>query len=217
MTFNIDAVVEAIKETVKQFELPIVDQMARTNRDPFQVLVCTMLSSRTKDSVTDEACKRLWRLAQIPEAILELSIDEIERAIYPVGFYRNKARNLKSLCEQLITDFGSKVPDTLEDLVKLKGVGRKTANLVLTLGFQKLGICVDTHVHRIFNRLGYIKTSNPGETELALRKKLPKKHWIEINGLLVSFGQNVCRPISPWCSRCPVNDACKRIGVKKSR
>ncbi|MHA2294876.1 MAG: endonuclease III domain-containing protein [Candidatus Hodarchaeales archaeon] len=218
MVINIDNVVEAIREKVKPLELPVVDRMAREGKsNPFRILVCTMLSSRTKDSVTNEACKRLWDLAQTPGSMLELSVEEIEQAIYPVGFYRNKARNLKVLCEQLVKEFGSEVPDKLEELVKLKGVGRKTANLVLTLGFRKLGICVDTHVHRFFNRLDYVKTNKPEETEIALRKKLPKRYWIEINGLIVSFGQNVCKPISPWCSKCPINNICPRKGVDKSR
>ena len=149
--------------------------------------------------------------------MLELSESEIISAIYPVGFYRTKAKNILDICRVLVTNYGSKVPEELEELLKFKGVGRKTANLVLTLGYNKDGICVDTHVHRISNRLGYIKTKTPLDTEMALRKKLPRKYWIDYNSLLVAFGQYQCRPVSPICSTCPVIDYCDRVGVLKSR
>ncbi|MBF8303111.1 MAG: putative endoIII-related endonuclease, partial [Candidatus Dadabacteria bacterium] len=148
---------------------------------------------------------------------LKLSVKEIEKVIYPIGFYKTKARTIRYLCRELIDKYKSRVPDDLDELLKLKGVGRKTANLVVTLGYGKAGICVDTHVHRISNRLGYIKTKTPFETEMLLRKKLPKKYWIEYNDLLVSFGQHLCRPISPWCSVCPIESYCDKVGVTKHR
>jgi endonuclease III len=149
--------------------------------------------------------------------MVELSVRAIERAIYPVGFYRTKARGIQQLCRDLIDRFGGRVPDEIDQLLTLKGVGRKTANLVVTLGFAKPGICVDTHVHRISNRLGYVKTRTPDETEMALRAKLPRRYWIGFNDLLVTFGQNVCAPVSPKCSGCPVRPLCPRLGVTASR
>ncbi|HXC61096.1 MAG TPA: endonuclease III, partial [Nitrospiria bacterium] len=155
--------------------------------------------------------------ATTPERMLKLSTRQIEKAIYPVGFYRTKARNIKSICQVLITQYHSKVPDEIDELLKLKGVGRKTANLVVTLGYHKPGICVDTHVHRISNRLGYIKTKTPEQTETVLREKLPRKYWMIWNDLLVTYGQNLCRPISPLCSQCRLTPYCSRVGVKQSR
>jgi endonuclease-3 len=149
--------------------------------------------------------------------MLKLSAEEIEKKIYPVGFYKTKAKTILYLCQELLEKYGSKVPDDLDELLKLKGVGRKTANLVLTLGYAKPGICVDTHVHRISNRWGYVKTKTPLETEMALREKLPRKYWIEDNTLLVGFGQHLCRPISPKCSACPIEKYCDKVGVGKSR
>lgn len=213
---DVDEIVRILKEEVKKYKKPAVNQIAE-KKDPFKVLIGTVLSARTKDQVTGEASTRLFNLAYTPKALTELPLETIEKAIYPVGFWRNKAKNIVELCIQLINEFDSKVPDTLEELLTLKGVGRKTANLVLTIGFNKLGICVDTHVHRITNRWGYIKTKTPEETEFALRKRLPKKYWIIFNGLLVTYGQNVCTPISPWCSKCPITVYCKRVGVTKNR
>ncbi len=163
------------------------------------------------------AAERLFELADTPEALARLPLPAIERAIYPVGFYRTKARTLKALARHLLLRHGGKTPDTLEDLLAIKGVGRKTANLVLTLGFGKPGICVDTHVHRISNRWGLVKAKTPEKTEFALREVLPRRYWIEYNDLLVSFGQNTCHPTSPHCSRCPVERWCPRIGVIRSR
>jgi len=175
------------------------------------------LSLRTKDQVTEEASRRLFKLGKTPYALLRLPLPAIKKAIYPVGFYHTKARTIHSVCRDLIARFGGKVPGTLEDLLSLKGVGRKTANLVVTLGFGQLGICVDTHVHRISNRLGYVKTQTPDETEMKLRAKLPQRYWIEYNDLLVAFGQNLCHPTSPYCSRCPIEKECKKIGVTRHR
>lgn len=213
---DIDKIVRILKEEVIKYNKPAVSQIAE-KKDPFKVLIGTVLSARTKDQVTGEASTRLFNLANTPEAMAELPLETIEQAIYPVGFWRQKAKNIVELCRKLVNEFESKVPDELNDLITLPGVGRKTANLVLTIGFGKLGICVDTHVHRISNRLGYVKTKTPKETEFALRKKLPKKYWIIFNGLLVTYGQNVCTPISPWCSKCPISVYCKREGVTKNR
>ena len=189
----------------------------RTERDPFRILIACLLSLRTKDETTGPAAERLFSLAQTPEAMLRLTPRQIERAIFPVGFYRTKARVIHGICRDLLERFGGAVPDDLEMLLTFKGVGRKTANLVVTMGFGKPGICVDTHVHRISNRLGFVRTKSPEQTELALRTKLPQRHWIDLNDLLVTFGQKICQPISPRCSTCLVRRPCHRVGVTRSR
>lgn len=214
---DIHRIVEILREEVRNWKQPIVTQIAERERDPFRILISTILSLRTKDEVTSLASERLFSLAKTPEEMLRLSEDEIANAIYPVGFYRNKARTIKEICKTLIERYKGKVPDSLEELLKIKGVGRKTANLVITLGYNKPGICVDTHVHRISNRLGYVRTKTPEETEFALREKLPVEYWIEFNDLLVTLGQTICHPVSPRCSICPIKDYCDRIGVKRSR
>ena len=191
--------------------------MAQRRRDPFRVLIACLLSLRTRDETTGPASERLFALADTPAAMLRLSASRIERAIFPVGFYRTKARVILGVCRDLVEHFGSRVPDTIDELLTLKGVGRKTANLVVTVGFGKPGICVDIHVHRISNRLGYVRTRAPEETEVALRARLPRRYWIGYNDLLVSFGQNVCVPVSPKCSICPVRGLCPRVGVTRSR
>jgi endonuclease III len=214
---DIEKIVSILREEVKVLEVPIVTEISRTRRDPFDVLVSTILSLRTKDEVTREAAVRLLGAARTPEDILALPEETIARLIFPVGFYKTKAKTLRTICRDLIEKFGSAVPDDLDVLLKLKGVGRKTANLVLTLGFGKHGICVDTHVHRVSNRLGYVKTKTPEQTEMALRRKLPLEYWIEYNDLLVTWGQNICRPISPFCSKCAIRPYCNQVGVTRSR
>jgi endonuclease III len=191
--------------------------LAGETGQPFRVLIACLLSLRTQDATTAPAAERLFALADTPQAMLELTAKRIERAIYPVGFYRTKARVILDLCRDLIDRFDGRVPDDIDSLLTLKGVGRKTANLVVTLGFAKPGICVDTHVHRISNRWGYVRTKTPDATEMALRGKLPRRYWIGYNDLLVTFGQNVCAPVSPKCSACPVATLCPRIGVKTAR
>jgi endonuclease III len=181
------------------------------------VLIACLLSLRTKDETTGPAAARLFDLADTPESMLRLTPRQIERAIFPVGFYRIKARVILGVCRDLLSRFAGRVPDDIDALLTLKGVGRKTANLVVTQGFNKPGICVDIHVHRISNRLGYVRTRNPTETEAALRARLPRRYWIGYNDLLVSFGQNICQPVSPKCSECPVRVRCARIGVTRSR
>ena len=192
-------------------------EVAAQWHDPFRVLIACLLSLRTKDETTGPAAARLFALADTPEAMRWLSPRAIERAIYPVGFYRTKARVLRDVSRDLIARYGGSVPDDIDALLTLKGVGRKTANLVVTQGFHKPGICVDVHVHRISNRWGYVRTKTPEETEMALRRRLPRRYWIGYNDLLVSFGQNICLPVSPHCSRCPIRAGCPRTGVARSR
>jgi len=185
--------------------------------DAFQVLISTMLSLRTKDATTEEAFGRLFAIANSPERILRTPLAEIEKAIFPVGFYRTKARNIKEVAGILVERHGGKVPGDMDALLALPGVGRKTANLVIILSFDGMGICVDTHVHRITNRWGYVSTKSPDETEMRLRQVLPEKYWRVINDYLVPYGQFVCTPIGPFCSRCRLEGYCEKIGVRKSR
>ncbi len=206
-----------LREQVRSLHIPWVDQMSAEDRDPFKILISCILSLRTQDKTTEEASQRLFQLAQTPEAMSRLSVDRIQKAIYPVGFYRVKARRVRDLGKEIAGKYGGKVPNTIEDLLQLKGVGRKTANLVVTLGYDRPGICVDTHVHRITNRWGLIKTKNPAQTEFALREILPPRYWKRLNGYLVAFGQGICKPISPLCSQCKIRSACARVGVGRSR
>lgn len=214
---DIHKIIPILREATKNWKTPIVTQVAVEYKDPFFILISTILSLRTKDDVTAKASQRLFSIAETPEEMMRLDIEEIEEAIYPVGFYHNKARTIKEVCKTLIEKYNGRVPDDLDELLKLKGVGRKTANLVITLGYNKLGICVDTHVHRISNRLGYVRTKTPEETEFSLREKLPIEYWIEYNDLLVTLGQTICHPVSPKCSKCPILEYCDRVGVKRSR
>lgn len=214
---KINEVVKILKKELAVGEMPIVSHLAESERDSFVILISTLLSLRTKDEVTAGATDRLLALASTPEEMLRVPQDKIARAIYPVGFYRNKARGIHHVCRELIDRFNSRVPDDLDELLSIKGVGRKTANLVITLAYGKDGICVDTHVHRISNRLGYVVTKTPDETEMALRAKLPRKHWIIYNTLLVFFGRKTCKPVSPVCSTCPISRYCDRVGVTVSR
>lgn len=210
---DMERVIRILRKETLRFEAPVVTLISKTKRDPYKVLTSCLLSLRTNDHTTTGATDRLFSLAVTPEDMLRIPVLKLEKTIYPVGFYRVKARLLHSISKDLLERFGGKVPDNLEDLLSLKGVGRKTANLVLTLGFGKHGICVDTHVHRISNRLGFVKTRTPEQTEFALRKKLPMRHWIEFNDTLVAYGQNHCRPISPKCSTCKVKGYCRKVGV----
>lgn len=210
---QIDRVLHLVRETIKAWEPPALNRIADESHDPFRVLVSCILSQQTKDDVTGQASARLYRLADRPETLLALSERRIARAIYPVSFYKTKARTIRLVCRELLARFAGQVPDSLEALLGLKGVGRKTANLVVTVAYRKPGVCVDTHVHRISNRWGYVNTRTPEQTETALRRKLPRRHWITYNDLLVPFGQHLCRPISPFCSRCPVERWCAKVAV----
>ncbi len=213
----IGPILAAIRRRMPEWDPTAITHVAERRRDPFRILIACLLSLRTKDETTGPAADRLFRLADTLEAMLRLTPRQIERAIFPVGFYRTKARVILGVCRDLLGRFGGNVPDDLDALLTLKGVGRKTANLVVTMAFGKAGICVDTHVHRISNRLGYVRTTSPEKTELALREKLPRRYWIEYNDLLVSFGHNVCTPLSPFCSRCPVERQCAKVGVTRHR
>ncbi len=197
--------------------LPSVSLLARKTEDPFAVLVSTMISLRTKDEVTEVASERLLALAPTPEKLAALPEERIAKLIYPAVFYRTKAKHLKETARQLIARYAGKVPPAMEDLLELPGVGRKTANLVRNLGYGLPGICVDTHVHRISNRLGWVSTKTPAETEQALMTVMPERYWIPINELLVRFGQTVCTPLSPHCSTCPLAPDCPKVGVTRAR
>lgn len=209
-------IIDILKKEKKKFNKTALAEVSET-RTPFEVLVSCLLSLRTKDEVTKKSSRRLFSVANTPEKLISLPVTEIEKLIYPAGFYHTKARRIKEISRILIEKFDSKVPDKIDDLLSLPGVGRKTVNIVLTQAFKKYGIAVDTHVHRVSNRIGLVKTKTPEQTETALRNLLPKKYWIEFNDLIVSFGQNICTPISPKCSICPINKYCKEIGVKKHR
>lgn len=208
-------IMRTISREMADMELPAVEKISEAQaEEPFQILIATLLSARTQDATTHAASTRLFKRARTPRALARLPVAEIEQLIYPVGFYRNKARHVKACCEMLVSDFGGRVPSTMEELVKLPGVGRKTANLVLILGFKsQRNICVDIHVHRISNRLGWVHTADPEETEQELYRAIPARWWPVINLYLVTWGQNVCRPVRPRCEGCAVSRDCHRIGL----
>lgn len=214
---EIHQVIALLREEYHSWQTPAVTIVSECDHDPFKILVSCIISLRTKDEVTAAASMRLFARADNAQSMQELPVDEIARLIYPAGFYRNKASQIHEIARRLLLENGGNVPDTLDELLTFKGVGRKTANLVVTLGFGKPGICVDTHVHRICNRLGYVSTRSPEETENALRARLPSEYWIAINDLLVAFGQNHCHPVSPRCTTCRIAQFCSRVGVKKYR
>ena len=206
---NIDKVIEELQKA-KQPQSDFVKLMD-SFKNPYLVLIACILSLRTNDKTTYPATLRMLELAKTPQGMMNIKTEDLERAIYPVGFYKNKAGQIIELSKIITEKYNGKVPCDIEELCKFKGVGRKTANLVLSEGFNKPAICVDVHVHRIFNRLGYLKTKDPEETEFTLREKLPQKYWIPINSLLVTHGQNVCKPIKPLCEKCPVEKYCAKI------
>ena len=215
---NLDITIKLLKEECKKYENPIVTEIADLTQRPFKVLISWLLSLRTKDAVTTLASKRLFEKADSPEKLLNLDIQSIEKLIYPVGFYKTKAKRLKVICKDLIEIHNGKVPDNEQDLLKLKGVGRKTMGIVMCYAFGKNDhIPVDSHVHEISNRIGWVKTKTPNETEIALTKIIPKKYWHDLNDLLVNYGQNICVPVSPYCSKCKINKYCKKVNVKYSR
>ncbi len=206
---DIDKIMKELLKVTKRMPMPVVTEIKLvTNRDAYKILISTMLSLRTKDSTTRDASMRLFEKAGNPKDMLKLSEEEIAKLIYPVGFYRVKAKNILEVSQTIIDDYNGKVPDEIDELLKLRGVGRKVANLVVTEAFDKYGICVDTHVHRISNRFGYVSTKKPEQTEFALRKKLPKKYWRVYNDTLVIYGQNLCKPINPLCNQCSVSKYC---------
>jgi endonuclease-3 len=201
---EIQATIRILKKEVPKWRVPVIGHYTES---PFTVLISCLLSLRTQDKTTDAASNRLFQLARTPQAMAKLPTSVIEKTIYPVGFYKTKAKNIKKICRRLLSQDNGRVPDDIDTLLSLPGVGRKTANLVVTLGYQKPGICVDTHVHRITNRWGYVQT----------KQKLAQRYWIIINDLLVAYGQNLCKPISPFCSQCKISKYCDRVGVKVSR
>ena len=215
---DVEWVMRRMARAMTGLDLPAVEKIAEEAReDAFRVLIATVLSARTQDATTAAASARLFRKAPTARRVAALSVPAIARLIYPVSFYRTKARHVQAACEALLQRFGGRVPGTMEELLTLPGVGRKTANLVVSLGYGKPGMCVDTHVHRISNRLGYVSTKTPEETEFVLRAKLPRPYWTDYNTLMVTFGRQVCRPVSPLCSRCPVFRFCDRKNVVRSR
>ena len=214
---QIHTVIATLREEYKYWQTPAVTIVAQCNGSPYKVLISCIISLRTKDEVTALSSARIFARAQTPETMAELSVEDISQLIYPAGFYRTKAEQIALLSRRLVEEYGGIVPDSIDELLLFKGVGRKTANLVMTLGFGKPGICVDTHVHRICNRLGYLSTKSPDESERVLRVQLPPEYWDRINDLLVAFGQNHCHPVSPRCSNCKLAAICDRVGVKVSR
>jgi len=213
MFVPIETAISLLQEEVIGYKVPVVDLIAVQTNDPFKVLLATILSARTRDEVTAAASGRLFKKVHTPDDLARLSVSALEKILYPVAFFRNKARYLADLPGILQEQFDSRIPDEVEQLIKLPGVGRKTANLVVAIAFHKPAICVDTHVHRIMNIWGYVQTKTPLQTEMALRKKLPVRYWIEINSLLVAFGQGTCKPRFPHCDRCLFSESCPRIGV----
>jgi endonuclease-3 len=214
----VEAVMRALARAIDGLELPAVEKISqRQEEDPFQVLIATLLSARTQDATTLAASTRLFRAARTPRTMAALPVGRIERLIYPVSFYRHKARHVRATCRTLVDRFGGRVPSTMEELLTLPGVGRKTANLVLILAFgSRRNICVDTHVHRIANRLGWVKTGTPDETERALYGATSERWWPSINLYLVTWGQNVCRPLYPRCGECVLRPMCPQVGVTQT-
>jgi endonuclease-3 len=212
----VERVMRTLAREIDGMDLPAIEKLSEEHKqDPFQILIGTLLSARTQDATTHAASTRLFKVARTPRTMARRSVEEIEKLIYPVSFYRNKARFVKATCDALVTKFAGKVPRTLEELVTLPGVGRKTANLVMIVGFRSgKNICVDTHVHRISNRLGWVRTGQPLETEHALYEAVERRWWPYINLYLVTWGQNVCRPVHPRCDRCALADVCPKVGTR---
>lgn len=217
ISIDIDQFIRIIRKNHKNLDAPVISFIGAKGSTPFEILMSTLLSLRTKDEVTLGATLRLFDHARTPRDLQALSKESIEKLIYPVGFYHTKADRLLAISRIILEQYDGNVPDDMDKLLALPGVGRKTANLVLAEGFGQPAVCVDTHVHRISNRIGFVETRTPEKTEFALREKLPRKYWIDYNEMLVALGQTICRPISPFCSRCPASGICPKIGVDRSR
>lgn len=218
MSKNIQAIFKNLEKFYKSENQPSITKIARIcKNDPFKVLISTIISLRTKDEITLKSSLKLFNHADTPEQLLEFPLEELERIIFPAAFYKRKAVIIKEICEKLVNVYKSKVPENINDLLKLKGIGRKTATLVMIEGFGKNEVCVDTHVHRITNRIGLVKTKSPDKTEIELKKIIPVKYWVKLNEILVVYGQKICKPISPLCSSCFIDKYCDRINVKSSR
>lgn len=217
---DLDNIFSLLKDELQKYQRPLIthEKWDKINKTPFTTLISCILSLRTKDEVTDKASIRLLKNFDTPEKILKISEEGLQELIYPVGFYRIKSKTIRDVSKTIIKKYNGKVPDTIDELLKLKGVGRKTANIVMVYGHNRSGFLpIDTHCHRIPNRLGWIKTKTPEETEIELKKLLPEKYWDDFNHLFVTFGQNICLPVSPLCSKCPIENFCKKINVQKSR
>lgn len=215
---DIHNIFNLLQKAYEKMERPSVTQIAeKVADDPYKVLVSTIISLRTKDEVTLAASIRLFDKAGTPAEMLNLARTEIENLIYPAGFYRNKAETILNISTVILEKYDGKVPNSIDELVKLKGVGRKTANLVMVEGFREPAVCVDVHVHRMFNRLGLLNTKNPDETEKQIREKVPQKYWIKMNEIMVAYGREICRPVSPFCSACSLAELCDKVGVVKRR
>lgn len=210
-------VIKILKKEVKSYDIPFVELVKIQTKSKFKVLISTILSARTKDELTAKICKKLFRKIKNFDDLIYIDEIELEKLIYPIGFYRTKAKNLKKLGFMMVNDFDYKIPKTIDELILLPGVGRKTANLVLSVAHNLPGLCVDVHVHRIFNRIGFIKTKTPFQTEIDLKSNIPQKYWSTINRVFVPFGQEICRPTSPFCSKCPIKKYCNQVNVKKIR
>jgi|TARA_B100002003_G_C14083553_1_gene521247 endonuclease-3 len=215
---NLSKIISLLHKQTKEFVLPIATKIGSEDRSPFKVLISCILSLRTKDTTTGPATERLFKVAKTPTQMLKLSDKRIEKIIYPVSFFRNKTKFIKGACRKILKDFNGKVPKTMEELLTIPGIGRKCGGLTLIYGYNiTKSIPVDTHLHRGSNRLGWVKTKMPEKTEQELMKIIPKKHWHDLNNLLVAHGQNICVPVSPFCSKCKINKYCPKIGVKRRR
>ncbi len=214
---NVDTVIITVKNAVKKYAMPVLERFNDSKKDPYWVLIPCILSLRAKDEATAVVSESLYRMAPTPEQVLKIPLKKMEQIVYKTGFYHVKAKNVLNITKIILEKYKGKVPDDIDELLTIPGVGRKTANLVVTVAFKKPGICVDTHVHKISNRWGYVKTKDAEHTEMRLREILPKKYWMKINLYLVLFGQNICLSVSPFCSKCPIAKWCPRIGVTTSR
>ena len=215
---NIDIIIKLLKQEIKQFENPIATEIGERTKNPFLVLISCILSLRTKDTTTGPVSLKLFEVADTPQKLAKIPLKKFQKIIKPVNYYITKSKRIKEISKMLIKKYKGKVPDNFDELMKFKGVGRKTANIVMTYGFFKKGyLPIDTHCHRIPNRLGWVKTKTPQKTEIELKKILPKKYWKDFNDIFVTFGQNICLPTSPFCSKCVINIYCPKIGVARSR
>ena len=214
---NIGKTLDIVQAAVAQYDIPVLEKFNEMTKDPYWVLISCILSLRAKDETTEKVARALYAAAPTPEKVLRIPVKKMEKIVYRSGFYKVKARNVLNITRTILEKYKGKVPDEIDELMTIKGVGRKTANLVVTVAFKKPGICVDTHVHKISNRWGYVKTKTPDETEQRLRQILPQKYWIKYNMWLVLFGQNICLSVSPLCSSCPLNRLCPKIGVDRHR
>jgi endonuclease III len=214
---NIDIILCKVQKAVEKYDIPVLEKFNEMTKDPYWVLISCILSLRAKDETTEKVAKALYAAAPTPGQVLKIPADKMEKIVYKSGFYKVKARNVLNITRTILEKYGGKVPDEIDELLTIKGVGRKTANLVVTVAFNKPGICVDTHVHKISNRWGYVKTKTPDETEMKLREILPKNYWMKYNMWLVLFGQNICLSVSPLCNSCPLNRLCPKIGVMRHR